>query len=165
MTWINCWVQKLMYEQEKPLFDFRRTDSAPLLLVIDRRDDPVSPLLNQWTYQVLPPVTPGIQVVAGIPLPSLCLVKAMVHELIGINENRVDLRHVPNVSEEQQEVVLSAVQDDTFHRCMYENFGDVGSTVAAMVGELQQKDRRNKKIESLGTPRACTAVWRGEGVC
>jgi hypothetical protein len=23
-----------------------------LLLVIDRRDDPVTPLLNQWTYQV-----------------------------------------------------------------------------------------------------------------
>jgi vacuolar protein sorting-associated protein 45 len=41
-----------MYEQESGLFDFRRTEVAPLLLVIDRRDDPVTPLLNQWTYQV-----------------------------------------------------------------------------------------------------------------
>lgn len=41
-----------MYEKEKPLFDFRKSELAPLLLVIDRRDDPVTPLLNQWTYQV-----------------------------------------------------------------------------------------------------------------
>lgn len=45
-------VQKLMYQQESGLFDFRRTEVSPLLLVIDRRDDPVTPLLNQWTYQV-----------------------------------------------------------------------------------------------------------------
>lgn len=44
--------QKLMYQQESGLFDFRRTEVAPLLLVVDRRDDPVTPLLNQWTYQV-----------------------------------------------------------------------------------------------------------------
>ena len=44
--------QKLMYQQESGLFDFRRTESSPLLLVIDKRDDPVTPLLNQWTYQV-----------------------------------------------------------------------------------------------------------------
>lgn len=41
-----------MYEQESGLFDFRRTETSPLLLVIDRREDPVTPLLNQWTYQV-----------------------------------------------------------------------------------------------------------------
>lgn len=46
-------LQKLMYEQESSLFDFRRTEISPLLLVIDRRDDPVTPLLNQWTYQVI----------------------------------------------------------------------------------------------------------------
>lgn len=49
-------------------------------------------------------------------------------------------------------MVLSSVQDETFERNMYDNFGDVGSNVATMVGELQQKDRKNKKIESLGTP-------------
>ncbi|CAB4289172.1 unnamed protein product [Prunus armeniaca] len=38
---------KLMYQQESGLFDFRRTEISPLLLVIDRRDDPVTPLLNQ----------------------------------------------------------------------------------------------------------------------
>lgn len=42
-----------MYQQESGLFDFRRMEVSPLLLVIDRRDDPLTPLLNQWTYQVL----------------------------------------------------------------------------------------------------------------
>lgn len=43
-------LQKLMYQQESALFDFRRSDT--LLLILDRRDDAVTPLLNQWTYQV-----------------------------------------------------------------------------------------------------------------
>ena len=36
------------------MFDFRRGDGAMLLLVVDRLDDPVTPLLSQWTYQVRP---------------------------------------------------------------------------------------------------------------
>lgn len=39
-------------EQETGLFDFRRSDGTFQLLVIDRMDDPVTPLLSQWTYQV-----------------------------------------------------------------------------------------------------------------
>lgn len=42
--------------EERELFDFgsRRNEGegAPVLLVLDRRDDPVTPLLSQWTYQV-----------------------------------------------------------------------------------------------------------------
>ncbi|GKV05393.1 hypothetical protein SLEP1_g17411 [Rubroshorea leprosula] len=34
-------------------FDFRRMEMSPLLLIVDRRDDPVTPLLNQWTYQAM----------------------------------------------------------------------------------------------------------------
>ena len=62
--------------QEEQLFDFRKTDTSPILLIVDRRDDPVTPLLTQWTYQ------------------------AMVHELIGINNGRVDLSDVPDVRQE-----------------------------------------------------------------
>ena len=35
------------------LFDFRRGDGTLLLLVVDRLDDPVTPLLAQWTYQAM----------------------------------------------------------------------------------------------------------------
>ena len=38
--------------KEAALFDFRQADRAPLLVILDRKDDAVTPLLNQWTYQV-----------------------------------------------------------------------------------------------------------------
>lgn len=60
------------------------------VLILDRRDDPVTPLLNQWTYQ------------------------AMIHELLGIKNNRVDLRHLDHLAEEMKEVILSADEDKFF---------------------------------------------------
>jgi vacuolar protein sorting-associated protein 45 len=68
--------------QEEQLFDFRKTDTPPILLIVDRRDDPVTPLLTQWTYQ------------------------AMVHELLGINNGRVDLRDVPEIRPELKVCLL-----------------------------------------------------------
>ena len=42
-----------MISKDAGLFDFRRTDVAPLLLIIDRRGDAVTPILNQvmlWNF-------------------------------------------------------------------------------------------------------------------
>ena len=63
-------------QNESTLFDFRLTQTQPLLLILDRRNDPVTPLLSQWTYQ------------------------AMVHELIGIQNGRVDLSQAPGIRPE-----------------------------------------------------------------
>lgn len=62
--------------QEDQLFDFRKTDTPPILLILDRRNDPITPLLSQWTYQ------------------------AMVHELLGTHNGRVDLSNIPDVRPE-----------------------------------------------------------------
>ncbi|XP_035542013.1 vacuolar protein sorting-associated protein 45 homolog isoform X2 [Juglans regia] len=116
---------KLMYQQESGLFDFRRTEFSPLLLVIDRRDDPVTPLLNQWTYQ------------------------AMLHELIGIQDNKVDLRSIGKIPKDQQEVVLSSEQDAFFKANMYENFGDIGMNIKRLVDEFQQIAKSNQTIQTI----------------
>jgi hypothetical protein len=63
-------------QAESSLFDFRPTQTAPLLLILDRRNDPVTPLLSQWTYQT------------------------MVHELLGIQNGRVNLSLVPDIRPE-----------------------------------------------------------------
>ncbi|CAI9117273.1 OLC1v1018629C1 [Oldenlandia corymbosa var. corymbosa] len=118
-------VGKLMYQQESGLFDFRRTEVAPLLLVIDRRDDPVTPLLNQWTYQ------------------------AMVHELMGIQDNKVDLRNIGKLPKDQQEVVLSSEQDAFFKANMFENFGDIGMNIKKMVDDFQQIAKSNQNIQTV----------------
>lgn len=121
-----CCSQRLMYETESGLFDFRRPDVPPLLLIVDRRDDPVTPLLNQWTYQVLE-LRLGIYwqtlfltlSVLGLVLACHYIIalkieldcaplQAMVHELIGIQDNRVELKHQSKVPTDQQ--VCTALQ-------------------------------------------------------
>ncbi|MCD7446618.1 vacuolar protein sorting-associated protein 45 [Datura stramonium] len=116
---------KLMYQQESGLFDFRRTEVSPLLLIVDRRDDPVTPLLNQWTYQ------------------------AMVHELISIQDNKVDLKNVSKLPKDQQEVVLSSEQDAFFKANMYDNFGDIGMNIKKMVDDFQQVAKSNQNIQTI----------------
>ncbi|KAF2866533.1 vacuolar protein sorting-associated protein 45 [Massariosphaeria phaeospora] len=111
--------------QEDQLFDFRKTDTAPILLIVDRRDDPVTPLLTQWTYQ------------------------AMVHELLGINNGRVDLRDVPEVRPELQEIVLSQDQDPFFKKNMYLNFGDLGQNAKDYVEQFASKQQGTQKLDSI----------------
>ena len=88
---------------ENKLFTFgSRSSNQPILLVLDRRDDPVTPLLTQWTYQ------------------------AMVHELVGLTHNRVNLENAKGIKKDMREVVLSCVEDEFFNLHMYDNFGDLG---------------------------------------
>lgn len=49
------------------LFSFPESDSPPLLFILDRKNDPITPLLMPWTFQ------------------------SMIHELIGIKRNIVSL--------------------------------------------------------------------------
>ncbi|XP_022216016.2 vacuolar protein sorting-associated protein 45 [Drosophila obscura] len=122
---------KMIYEQitkDSTLFDFRSNmdgSAPPLLLVLDRRDDPVTPLLHQWTYQ------------------------AMVHELLQIKNNRVDLSDRPNVPKDFKELVLSGDQDEFYGTNMYANYGEIGATIKTLMEEFQRKASDQKKVESI----------------
>ena len=72
--------------QEEQLFDFRKPDTPPILLIVDRRDDPITPLLTQWTYQ------------------------AMVHQILGIHNGRVDLSDVPDVRPELKVDIAAGIK-------------------------------------------------------
>jgi vacuolar protein sorting-associated protein 45 len=74
----------------------------------------VTPLLNQWTYQ------------------------AMIHEILSIKNNRVDLKHLENVEEDMKEVVLapSADEDPFYRKIMYKNFGEVAEDIHNLVQEF-----------------------------
>ncbi|KAK0621307.1 Sec1-like protein [Bombardia bombarda] len=111
--------------QEDTLFDFRKVDTPPILLVLDRREDPITPLLTQWTYQ------------------------AMVHHLLGIHNGRVDLSTVPDIRPELKEIVLSQDQDPFFKKNMYLNFGDLGGNIKDYVEQYQSKTKNNANIESI----------------
>ena len=102
--------------QGDDIFHFRsnKRNGGLHVLVLDRRDDPVTPLLSQWTYQ------------------------AMVHELLGLNNHRVRLKGAPNVSKDLEEVVLSSTQDEFFRDNRFNNFGELGEEIQRMLKEYQK---------------------------
>lgn len=116
---------RYLITQEEQLFDFRKVDTPPILLVLDRREDPVTPLLTQWTYQ------------------------AMVHHLLGVQNGRVDLSDVPDIRPELKEIVLSQDQDPFFKKNMYLNFGDLGGNIKEYVEQYQSKTKNSANIESI----------------
>ena len=111
--------------EQRELFDFGSRGgelAPPLLLILDRRDDPVTPLLSQWTYQ------------------------AMVHEMLGSRDNRVVLpAHVSMQRPELAEAVLTAHQDPFYAKNMYANFGDVGMAVKTLVDDAVSAEGRGAR--------------------
>ena len=111
--------------QEDQLFDFGRNHVPPLLLLLDRRDDPVTPLLMQWTYQ------------------------AMVHELLGIKNNRVAIEKKQTSEKQVSEILLSPEQDEFYKKNMTQNFGELGVSVKQLVDEFAMRTKSNENIQSL----------------
>ncbi|CAF3761146.1 unnamed protein product, partial [Rotaria sordida] len=97
-----------------------------IVLIIDRREDAITPLLNQWTYQ------------------------AMVHELIGIKNNRVNLNQVPSITKELEEVVMNAEYDEFYANNLYSNFGEIATNIKGLMEHFQEKHKSQSKIESIG---------------
>mmetsp|Transcript_29157 Transcript_29157/g.64281 ORF Transcript_29157/g.64281 Transcript_29157/m.64281 type:complete len:592 (-) Transcript_29157:46-1821(-) len=108
------------------IFHFR-SGGGVLLLVLDRMDDPVTPLLSQWTYQ------------------------AMVHELLGLNNNRVILKGAPNIAKDLEEVVLSAQQDEFFRKNRHSNFGELGEAIQQLLQDYQKHTQHHdpSKLNSI----------------
>lgn len=97
------------------IFHFRKSRRGGLhVLVLDRRDDPVTPLLSQWTYQ------------------------SMVHELLGLNNHRVVLKGAPNIPPDLDEVVLSSTQDTFFRDNRHKNFGELGEEIQRLLQDYQK---------------------------
>jgi vacuolar protein sorting-associated protein 45 len=76
----------------------------------------------------------------------------MVHELIGITNNRVPLPHAANA--DAREVVLSAEHDQFFKTNMYANFGELGENMKQLVDSFQAKTKSTQQIDSIGEHRS-----------
>lgn len=110
------------------IFHFRKSRRGGLhVLVLDRRDDPVTPLLSQWTYQ------------------------AMVHELLGLNNHRVVLKGAPNIPPDLEEVVLSSTQDQFFRDNRHKNFGELGEEIQRLLQDYRKQTAQHNtgNLDSL----------------
>lgn len=111
-----------LFKGDQELYDFRSRDT--LLMIIDRTDDPVTPLLTPWTYQ------------------------AMLHELVGMEHNKVSL---PGATAEET-LVFSQHDDNFFAQNMFKNWGDLCGTVKEYVDQckaLMNIDRSTATIEEV----------------
>ncbi len=97
----------------------------------------MTPLLNQWTYQ------------------------AMVHELMGIDNNRVDLSYMADAKPELRDVVLSPSADPFFHENQFANFGETAEAVRVLLAKYQAVRSVHENIKTLG---ACVRRRRERAV-
>uniref|UniRef100_A0A0K0E3S1 Vacuolar protein sorting-associated protein 45 n=1 Tax=Strongyloides stercoralis TaxID=6248 RepID=A0A0K0E3S1_STRER len=114
--------------REEHLFESCNDDV--LILILERSEDPITPLLNQWTYE------------------------AMVHELFGINNNKVILNlknkdDKGNVVDESKIFVLNCLQDEFYATNMYLNFGEIGQNIKQLMNEHQEKAKVHQKLDSV----------------
>ncbi|XP_050422035.1 vacuolar protein sorting-associated protein 45 [Adelges cooleyi] len=121
---------KEVFSKEENLFDFKQGDIQPQMLILDRREDPVTPLLMPWTYQ------------------------AMVHELLTINNNQVDLSHVEDIKPDLQKLLLCAEQDDLYKQNIYKNFGEIGEIMKSLIDDFKSKAKTNQKLDTISDMKA-----------
>ena len=109
------------HSSDADLFRFGNAAAAskqpPLLLILDRRDDPVTALLSPWTYS------------------------AMVHEIMGMHHNRVTIKKgAGREGEQDEQVVLSTADDDFYRTSQHLVFGELGSALKSIVDEFQRSE-------------------------
>jgi hypothetical protein len=96
--------------------------STAVLLVVDRRDDPITPLLNQWTYE------------------------AMLHELLGIRNGTVAF----GVGAKKQQFLLSASGRDPFFDAQkYTTYDVLLPSVDRLVGEYRVAQQEARKLDTI----------------
>ncbi|KAI0978339.1 hypothetical protein GJ496_008723 [Pomphorhynchus laevis] len=113
-------------ESDQFLFDI---ENPSTLLIIDRREDPVTPILNQWVYQ------------------------AMLHELLGIQKNRISTVNITSddqsVINAATDIVLNSADDEFYMTNKYKNYGEIVKEILKLLDQYQTLHSNNTKIKSL----------------
>ena len=95
-----------------------------LLFIYDRKEDPVTPLLNQWSYQ------------------------AMLHELIGISNNICEIRHQNGGKVDK--FPLNDYDDKFFMTNMNNEFDQVADEIQKLVDKMgKENEHMDKKVDSI----------------
>ena len=73
----------------------------------------------------------------------------MIHEILELKNNRVDLKHVENLEEDMKEVVLSCEDDKFFKSIMYKNFGEVAEDIHNLVQNFLKNKSSQAQFNSI----------------
>ena len=83
----------------------------------------------------------------------------MVHELIGIRNNTVDMTGRTTDSDTASVLSLGSSNDEFYRHIMYANFGEIGQTIQNLVKEFQQTVRGHQQIESIGDIKVIVSYY------
>lgn len=101
-------------------------DINSLLIIVDRRSDLVTPLVNKWTYY------------------------SMIHEQFNIANNRISLIDTPNrQTKDPKEMLVSVENDQFFEENFYKNYGELGATLKQAVENLKNFSKSQHKVETM----------------
>lgn len=100
-------------------------NGSSLVLILDRFNDPITPLISHWTYQ------------------------AMVDEMVGITNNCVDISDSPDVPAADKQITLSEDNDPFFGESMYLNLGDLGSVVRDRVQRFSSQYKTTQTFDTV----------------
>lgn len=103
--------------------DLRATESV--LIILDRRDDPITPLLMPWTYE------------------------AMIHELIGFQRGNEVVIDDPDAKPEERVQVLTPQTDTFYGQHRYDDWGQVCVAVSEMVKAYKEMNNFDRNTVSL----------------
>ena len=103
----------------------KKHTTPPLLLILDRHNDATTPLLNQWYYH------------------------AQTHELLTIEQNKIDVSKMPGLGKDEKAFTFSAESDDFIRENMYKNYGEIGEMAQALMSEYQSKVAGSRQLESI----------------
>lgn len=98
-----------------------KVEDRPLLLITHRQDDPITPLLTQWTYQ------------------------AMLHEFFAIKNGRIHLE-TPNLN---QEYVMSPEGDSFYAQNLFTPIWQVAEGVSELVNKYQKMSQSTSNFSSI----------------
>ena len=111
-------------------------DQRAIVLITERKEDIVTPLLTPWTYM------------------------AMLHEFIGVYNNKVDIvnkqkaflsqgqdnKSLSLKEKEEREFVLSELTDEFYKKNIYNGFGELANNIKSFINEVSQKRNKNLKL-------------------
>jgi vacuolar protein sorting-associated protein 45 len=108
-------------------FQFASNKDSYLLLLVDRREDAITPLLTKWTYQ------------------------SIIHELFDFSNNICDL----NIKTEKKSYTLSELDDNFYALHKYSDYGVLCDSIKMCVKEFSKEKESSTKssgsIEQMKT--------------
>ena len=80
--------------------------------------------------------------------------EAMLHEVLTMKNNCIDLSSVKGVPSELQRLMISIDNDDFYAQNLYLNFGEIGQNIKQMVEDFTRQKQISQKVDSIQDMKA-----------